>query len=91
MVTYTDPYDLPTIADHQEGVSVWEVIVSVGCPGNWVYGPILASFDFDNEAWLIGAGETTWQLEYGDMYVLDQGFLTSTRQSSIYDVLRKVM
>lgn len=92
-VTYTDPYDLPMIAkmvaEHREGVSVWKVIVSVGGPGNWVYGPVLASFDFDNETWFIGAGETAWQLEHGDMYVLDHGDLNGPDQKIIFNILKK--
>lgn len=93
-ITYTDPYDLPMlakmIAEYHSGVLVWEVVISVGCPGNWVYGPVSICFDFDNKTWLSGMGDTPWQLESGEMDVLGQGDLTIIDQKSIYNVLREV-
>lgn len=93
-VTYTDPYDLPMIgemvAENCSQASVWKVIVAVGGPDNYTYGPVMVTFYFGSMTWLMAEGATGWHLEHGEFGIIEVGDLENCSQESIYSVIRKV-
>ena len=92
-VTYTDPYDLSSIAkmisSNHERVAVWKVIMFVGCPGNWVYGPVLVSFDLCTRTWFIGECSSVDRFDSAEARIAGQGYLSGTDQDRILAILRK--
>lgn len=70
-----------TIAQ-QPGIKTWSVVVSVGCPGNWVYGPYDVALDVAHGCYTITDLETEERINAGDV--------DCASAESLYKVLRQV-
>lgn len=66
----------------QPHIKTWSVVVRVGCPGNWVYGPYEVALDVAHGCCTITDLETEERIDAGDV--------DCTSAKSLYRVLRQV-
>lgn len=88
-VTRCGPEAIPQVANmiattvrQQPGIKTWSVVVSVGCPGNWIYGPYDVALAVSYGCYIILDLEATERIDAGDV--------DCTSAESLYRVLRQV-
>lgn len=91
---YTSPYDLAGLAkiisSNTEDYNRWDVYITIGCPGNYIFGPYKVAINTSNGMWSVQSAETTYDLRMGNGYTEEEGELLDHRAESIYEVLKKV-
>lgn len=70
-----------TVSQHPH-IKTWSVVVRVGCPGNWVYGPYDVALDVEHGCYTITDLEAEERTDAGDV--------DCTSAESLYRVLRQV-
>lgn len=90
---YTSPYDLAGLAriisNNAEDYERWDVYITVGCPGNYIFGPYRVEINTSSGVWRIQSAKTTFDLRMGDGHTEETGELSNCGVESIYEVLRK--
>lgn len=91
---YTPPYDLAGLAqivsNNTDRYDRWSIYVTIGCPGNYIFGPYLITINTSNGMWSIQSAETVYDLRVGNGYTEERGELLNCNVDSICEVLRKV-
>lgn len=88
-VTRCGPAAVPQVASmiantasQQPHIKTWSVVVSVGCPGNWVYGPYDVALDVAHGCYTITDLEAEERIDAGDV--------DCTSAESLFDVIKQV-
>ena len=91
---YTSPYDLASLAriisSNTDRYDRWSIYITIGCPGNYIFGPYKVDINTSNGVWSIQSAKTTYDLRMGNGCTEAGGELLDCSAKSICEVLRKV-
>jgi hypothetical protein len=90
---YTSPYDLAGLAkiisSNTDDYDRWDVYITIGCPGSYIFGPYRVEINTSNGQWRIQSAETVYDLRTGNSHTEELGELLDCSTESICGVLRK--
>ena len=90
---YTSPYGLAGLAEvisnNADRYDQWDVYITIGSPGNYIFGPYEIKLNIHNGLWHIQSAETVYDLHTGNGYTEERGELLDGSAESIYTVLKK--
>jgi len=91
---YTPPYDLAHLAriihNGADEWDKWNVYLTIGCSGNYIFGPYRVEINTSNGMWRIQSAETIYELRTGEGRTEAEGDLQDCSPKSIHTVLKKV-
>ena len=91
---YTSPCDLAGLAkiisSNTDDYDRWSVYVTIGCPGNYIFGPCRVEINMLDGVWRVQSAETIYDLRTGNGHTNLEGKLQGNNMAGIYSVLKKV-
>ena len=88
-VTQCGPAAIPQVAStiattvsRQPHSKTWSVVVSMGCPGNWVYGPYDVALDAEHGCYTITDLEAEEHIDAGDV--------DCTSYNSLFNIIKQI-
>lgn len=90
---YTPPYDLAGLAqiisNNTDKYNRWDVYITIGCVGNYIFGPYGVEICTSDRTWRVQSADTIYDLRMGEGHTEEEGSLQDCSAESIHAVLKK--
>lgn len=91
---YVSPYDLASLASiissNTDGYNRWDIYITIGCAGNYIFGPYRVEINMPSGVWRIQSAKTVYDLHMGNGRTEEEGDMLDCSTESIFYVLKKV-
>ena len=91
---YISPYDLASLAQiissSTDECDRWDVYITIGCAGNYIFGPYRVEINTSHRVWRIQSAETVYDLHIGNGCTEEEGDMLGCSAESIFYILKKV-
>lgn len=90
---YTSLYGLTSLASiissNTDKYNRWNIYITIGCTGNYIFGPYKVEINTPNGMWRIQSAETVYDLHMGNGHTEEEGELLDCSMESVFYVLKK--